>query len=313
MALVRRPPGLTADLALLLVAGFWGLTFPFGKIVLQSLPPFTYLAARFTVGAVLLVAARSAAGAPGPRRWAAAAAIGGVFFVGYALQTLGLRLTTASKAAFITGLSTALVPVISAVWLRRVPPAAVVLGIGAATVGLALLTLDGAATVQAGDVLVLGCALCFALHIVLVGRLARAIDPLAFATAQMAAVMTLSTLAAVPERPLLALGSAPAAVWALIAFMAVTGTAAALLIQTWAQRFTSPSHVGLMFTFEPVAAAAAAYALLGEVLVARQAAGALLILGGIVLAEVGAGVVRPLRPVPGDRLPAPALEEESRC
>jgi drug/metabolite transporter (DMT)-like permease len=301
MALVRRAPRLTADLALLVVAGFWGLTFPFGKIVLRSLPPFTYLAARFTIGAVLLLAARSAGGAElGPRRWAAAAAIGGVFFLGYALQTLGLRLTTASKAAFITGLSTALVPVISALWLRRVPPAAVLLGIAAATVGLGLLTLDGRATIQAGDLLVLGCALCFALHIVLVGRMARAIDPLAFAAAQIAAVMALSTLAAAPEHPLGALGAAPAPVWAMVVFMAATGTAAALLVQTWAQRFTSPSHVGLMFTFEPVAAAIAAYALLGEVLAARQAAGALLILGGIVLAELGAGAPRSLRAVAAD-------------
>jgi drug/metabolite transporter (DMT)-like permease len=286
MAQARPAPRLAADLALLVVAGFWGLTFPFGKVVLDALPPFTYLAARFTIGAVLLAAGYAATREPEPRRWSAAA-VGAVFFLGYAFQTLGLRLTTASKAAFITGLSVVLVPVIGAVWLRRTPPPAVWLGIAAATVGLGLLTLDGPAAVQTGDLLVLVGALCFALHIVFVGRLATSIAPPAFAAAQVVTVMTLSTLAALPERPLAALGAAPAGVWAMVAFMAATATVGALLVQTWAQRFTPPSHVGLMFTFEPVAAAVAAYALLGEVLAARQALGALLILGGIVLAEAG--------------------------
>jgi drug/metabolite transporter (DMT)-like permease len=68
--------------------------------------------------------------------------------------------------------------------------------------------------------------------------------------------------------------------------MALTGTVFALLVQTWAQRITTPSHTGLMFTFEPVAAALAAYLMLGETLSGRQGLGAGLILAGIVLAEL---------------------------
>ncbi|MDQ7859476.1 MAG: DMT family transporter [Armatimonadota bacterium] len=301
MAQARPVPRLAADLALLVVAGFWGLTFPFGKLVLGVLPPFTYLAARFTLGAVLLVVGHTTAAREShPRRWGAAGAVGAVFFLGYAFQTVGLRLTTASKAAFITGLSVVLVPVIAALWLRRAPPPAVWGGIAAATAGLGLLSLDGPAAVQAGDLLVLAGAVCFALHIVLVGRLAATIAPPAFAAAQIVAVMALSTLAALPERPLAALGAAPADVWAMVAFMAATATVGALLVQTWAQRFTPPAHVGLMFTFEPVAAAIAAYLLLGEVLAVRQTLGALLILGGIVLAEAPGSLPATTRPVPGD-------------
>ncbi|MDR7537824.1 MAG: DMT family transporter [Armatimonadota bacterium] len=283
----RGPHPLVADLALLAVAGFWGLTFPLGKIVLAVLGPFTYLAVRFTIGALLIVT-----GTPSDRltmawqRWAQALGVGTVFFLGYAFQTVGLRLTTASKTAFITGLSTVIVPVISAVWLRRPPRAGVLAGILLASGGLALLTLTEAVAVQTGDWLVLGCAVCFAFHIVLVGRLARAIEPLAFAAAQVVPVGLFSTLAAVPERPLLGLVSAGAAVWAMIVFMAATGTVFAMLVQTWAQRYTTPSHVGLVFTFEPVAAALAAYLILGEVPSARQAVGAALILAGILASEL---------------------------
>jgi drug/metabolite transporter (DMT)-like permease len=279
---------LLADLALLVVAGFWGLTFPLGKIVLSSLGPFTYLAARFMLGAALLVIAVPAFRlAMPPRRWAAALTVGVVFFLGYAFQTVGLRLTTASKTAFITGLTTAIVPVISAVWMRVPPRPGVLAGITAATVGLGLLTLNGAARVNLGDLLVLGCAFLFALHIVLVGRLARALEPVPFATAQLLPIALFSALAASwTERPLSGLAAAGGPVWAMIFFMAITATVFAMLVQIWAQRFTTPSHTGLMFVFEPVSAALAAYLILGEVPTPRQAAGAALILAGIVGAEL---------------------------
>jgi drug/metabolite transporter (DMT)-like permease len=221
-----------------------------------------------------------------PRRWGAALGVGTVFFLGYALQTVGLRMTTASNAAFITGLSTPLVPAIWGLWTRRMPGPSVLVGIGLATAGLALLTLTDPVGPNLGDLLVLGCAFMFALHIVLIGRLARAIDPVAFATAQVLPVGVFSTLAATAERPLASLAAAPAPVWGMMVFMALTGTVFALLVQTWAQRITTPSHTGLMFTFEPVAAALAAYLILGETLSGRQAVGAGLILAGIVLAEV---------------------------
>jgi drug/metabolite transporter (DMT)-like permease len=99
--------------------------------------------------------------------------------------------------------------------------------------------------------------------------------------------MALSTLAAASERSLPALVAAPPVIWGAIVFMALTGTVAALVVQNWAQRFTSPSHAGLMFTFEPVAAAAAAYLLLGELFTGRQAVGAFSILVGILMAETG--------------------------
>jgi drug/metabolite transporter (DMT)-like permease len=214
------------------------------------------------------------------------AGVGLVLFLGYALQTSGLPLTTAAKSGFITGLSIVLVPVISAVWDRRLPRAPVLIGIAAATAGLGLLTLTKSLAITLGDVLTLGCAFCFALHIVLVGRYAGTVDAATFATAQLVPVAAFSGIAALAERPASALAAAPPGVWGLIVFMAATATVGAFLVQIWAQRSTSPSHTGLMFTFEPVAAAIAAFVILGEVLAVRQTMGAALILAGIVVAEL---------------------------
>lgn len=288
-----RPPvsrRLLADLALLAVAAFWGLTFPLGKVVLASLPPFAYLAVRFAIASVLL-----AAGSFGrlrrfrPGHWLVGASVGAVLFAAYALQTFGLRLTTASNAGFITGLSVAMVPIISAAWLGRAPRPGVIAGVVAATVGLGLLTLEGSAAMSRGDLLVLGCAVAVAFHIVLVGRYARELDQVGFATAQILTVMALSAIAALFERPLPALAAAEPRLFWIIAFLALTGTVFAFVTQTWAQKFTSPSHTGLMFTLEPVAAAVAAFLILGEVLGGWQAFGAALILVGIVVSEVNQG------------------------
>jgi drug/metabolite transporter (DMT)-like permease len=278
---------LAADFALLAVAAAWGLTFPFAKTVLRAMPVFTYLAVRFSMAAVILMLiAPYRKGETARRTWSQGVGIGSILFLGFAVQALGIRSTTASKAGFITGLSVALVPVISALWLRRSPKPGVLIGVFAATLGLALLTLGEDLRPNAGDLLVLGCAVCFALHIVLVGRLAPSMDAVLFATAQVVPVAVLSTLAAFSEGSLQALLTAPPAIWGMIVFMTVTGTVGALLVQNWAQRFTSATHTGLMFTFEPVAAAIAAFFLLGEVLSEPQAVGASCILGGIVTAEL---------------------------
>jgi drug/metabolite transporter (DMT)-like permease len=286
VGVLRHPQRVVADAALLAVAAAWGLTFPLGKIVLEALPPFTYLTFRFALAAIaLLLVSPKQTPYSGPL-WAQALAVGGVFFLGYAFQVLGLRMTTASQAGFITGTSVVMVPVISGLWLRRAPQPLVLIGIAAAAIGLGLLALEGTPAVRIGDLLVFGCAVSFAMHIVLVGRLAPSLDHRVFALAQALPVALLGAIAALTEHPGRAIASAGPGIWGAIAFMALTASAGALLVQSWAQRFTTPSHTGLMFTFEPVAAALLAHWVLGEGLTLRQAAGAGLILAGIVMAEI---------------------------
>ncbi|MDR5682783.1 MAG: DMT family transporter [Armatimonadota bacterium] len=276
---------LVADASLLLVAAVWGATFPLAKAILQHVPPFAYLGARFALAAALLLpfaaGALRRAGAPAWRRglWSGAA-LGG----GYALQTLGLRLTTATTAAFITGLSVVLVPVLGTMWGRRPGPREWT-GVALAAAGLAMLTLDGASWPGVGELLVLGCAACFALHILLLDRASARTPPLALGAMQMLAAAAVCGLL-VPTEPLPS--AVPVEIWGAVAGMAVVASAGAFSIQAWAQRFTPPTHVGLVFASEPVAAALFARWWLREVLDGVQWIGAALILVGIVVAEMRA-------------------------
>jgi drug/metabolite transporter (DMT)-like permease len=276
---------IAADLALIGLAVMWGATFPLGKFILDYLAPFGYLSLRFSLATLLLLpfAVRRGGGLPW-RTWRWALLVGAALFGGYAFQTTGLRIASATLSAFITALSVVLVPVFGAFWGRK-PTTFEWLGVGCATAGLGLLTLQGATRPGLGELLLLGCAVCFAWHILFLDRVSGEAHPLVLGWAQ-AVMVALLAGALVPTEPR-PVAVPPVVGWS-VAGMGVVASAAAFSIMAWAQRYTHPTHAGLCLAVEPVAAALFARWFTGELLTGRQWAGAGLILLGIVLAEVRA-------------------------
>lgn len=276
---------IAAALSLAGVAVVWGATFPLGKLVLRHLGPFQYLALRFGLAALLMAPLawrdRGRLGATGLR---AGLLAGVVLFAGYALQTVGLRLTTASHAGLITGLNVVMIPLMLLAWRRRAPGAALGAAVLLAVAGLWLLLWQGGG-LGAGDALILGCAAALALQAILVGRVAPVVPAAAFACVQVAAVAVLAALWAIAGEP--APGAVPLSAGAAIAFMAVAATLGAYVAQAWAQRVVSPTRTGLLFAIEPVAAVGFGVAWLGEPLGARQAVGGVLILLSVMIGELG--------------------------
>lgn len=274
-----------ADACLMAVAVVWGATFPLTKTVLRVLPPFQYLGLRFALATVLMLPLSWR----DLRRQTSPAIVRGiltgvVLFGAYALQTLGLAQTTASKAGLITGLNVVIVPLLILAVRRRMPEPMTLAGVAAAAVGLWLLSWQGE-SISPGDGLVLGCAWMIAVHLILVGRFAAALPPATFTTLQIGTVAVLGGtvgLVAEPRGGPLPLGALEA-----IVFMAVGATLVAYLAQSWAQRIVSPTRAGLLFTLEPVAAVAFGILWLGETLRPRQALGAAAILAGVTMAEFG--------------------------
>lgn len=261
---------------------------------LATSDPHTFLSLRFGLAAAALLllfgrrVARLRAG-----EHLRAGLVGVFLFLGFALQTAGLEHTTASRAGFITGLSVVLVPLFLALAHRRLPPAWTGAGVTLATLGLGLLSLEGGSGSPWGDLLVLGGAVAFALHILAVGRYARRMDPLALAAVQVAVVALLSLT-------LLSLGAgrqAPGAeVWAAAGFTGLVATALVLVIQNVAQARTSATHTAIIFTLEPVFAALFARWLAAEPLTARTLVGGGLIVLGMLAAELGSALRRPFLP-----------------
>lgn len=247
---------------LVLVTLIWGTTFVVVKETLDVLPVPLLLALRFTLAGLffLFVPFRREALRP-------AFILGLLSFAGFATQTLGLSVTTASKAAFITGLSVILTPMVAAVWLGLRAPARAWAAAAVALAGLGLMTLangSGAATagVNVGDLYVLGTALAYAVFIVYLGRVANEAPAVSLAALQHVPMALLAWLWAAPHVPMLP--EIPLATWAAVAYLAAVATALVAVLQTYAQRVVPAHLAALIFVLEPVFAAAFAYLLLGE-------------------------------------------------
>ena len=279
---------IVADLSLLLVTFIWGSTFVMVKRVVAGFPVYTFLSMRFLLATIALSVLYFRRLRHMTWRQIGAGCLIGIFLVsGYAFQTTGLRYTTSAKAGFITGLSVVIVPILSSTLLRRRPTKQAVAGIMLSTVGLALLSLDADLRIGKGDLLVLCCALSFALHIVSVSAFAPNSDPMALTIAQVMTVAVISVIVAsvLGEINLLTASPSPGT-WYAAAFTGVLATALAFGIQNSSQRFTSPTHTALIFAAEPVFAGLFGVLLAGEQLSPKALVGCALILCGMIAGEI---------------------------
>lgn len=273
----------------------WGGTFVTVKGALSDSSVFMFLALRFTLAAIVLAMLTAKEWRTIDRRLVRGCLLlGFLMFTGFAFQTAGLTLTTASKSAFITGILVVLVPLFLAAFGQRRISIWIWGGVIAAVAGLYFLTVpaSGFSDLNLGDVLTLFCAALYAAHIITISHYAPLYSSRLLVFLQVAVTAVLS-VAAVPLWS--ATGwEAPRVAWTPGLITAVVGTAVVatvgtLLGQVWAQKYAPPSHVALILTLEPVSAAVISYFVEGERLGPRAILGAALILAGILLAELKGG------------------------
>ena len=257
----------------------FGSTFPVTKEALGDTGPYALVAIRFLVGGLVLVpfARRRPRSAAEPRAvaWCSLA-----LFAGYVLLTVGLQETSSTAAAFICYLLVVIVPVLSAVLRRRLPSAPVALGVALATAGLFLLAGDGL-RLGTGELLVLGCAFAFAVHILLLDRFAADVDVVRLAAFQLVAV---GIAAVVPAAIAGELSGLSAGSILACLFLAAAGVGG-LLLQIAGQRSVGPTRTSLLLMLEPVLAAVGGYAI-GERIAPLGFVGAACILIGIAVSEL---------------------------
>ncbi len=283
---------LQADIALAVCALIWGATFVVVKDALAFASVFSFNAIRFLLAAIVMGIVYARALRKLDSATLFAGALIGVFtFGGYAFQTLGLKYTTPSKAAFITGAGVVMVPVLLAILWRRKVNRWVWMGAVVALFGLYFLTVphSGFSALNTGDLLVLGCAVMFAFQIIFVARYSphHSVAALSFLQVAMTAVLTalcLPVLAATRWEPPFVRWS-PELIGAIL-ITAVGATALCFSLQVWGQQYTSPTHAAILFSLEPVFAALTSLIVAHERLGARVLSGAILIFIGILLAEL---------------------------
>lgn len=268
--------------ALLLVASLlWGMSFAAQSAGMEYIGPFTFIGIRSLLGGVGLFVAVffvELLGGKKPydkrRTIKAGVILGLVLTVGSNLQQLGLVETTAGKAGFITSLYIVFVPLFGLVVGKRAHPMVWLCAL-IALAGLYFLSMGDGASLNCGDMLVLGCAVVYAVHILLIDRFARDVDVMRMSGIQFLVTGVLSLIPALLfEEPTL---GAISNAWLTLVYVGLISGSVCYTIQMFAQRSLEPTVASLLLSPESVFAALGGWILLGETLTAREQFGCALV------------------------------------
>ncbi|MFL0269057.1 DMT family transporter [Candidatus Clostridium radicumherbarum] len=273
-----------ADILLILITFFWGSSCLMTKIGLDEIQGFNLIALRFIIAFLLSASVFW-------KRFMTinvktvkyAAILAGILSAVFVFMTFGVKYTTASNAGFLTCLAGVFIPLILFILLKQTPKINVVISICLAFLGICLLSLNQQLQFNKGDLLCILCSLAFAVHIIATGILTRGVDSVSLGVLQLGFVGVYSMIFSfIFENPKL---PSTNQFWFTVLALSIFCTAIAFIVQTVAQKDTTSTHTGLIFSLEPVFAAILAFIFAGEILSIRGYLGAVILIISILLVE----------------------------
>lgn len=271
---------------LLITAIVWGFCFVVQRSCLDYVGAFTYGAARFLLGGLALIPLALARPCEKQKRRKSLLAglpCGLALFAGTSLQQFGLKTVSAGKAGFLSAMYIVLVPVLG-LFIGQKVKARVWISAALGAVGLYLLCTGGVdGSVSAGDLLVLGCSLMFAVQIQLINHFSDT-DSIVLSISQYLTVAVLSAVVMLfAETP----------TWTgvvdclpLILYGGLVSIAIGYTLQTVAQKYTPPAVASVMMCLESVFATLSGWLVLGEMFSVREGIGAVVMLLAALLAQL---------------------------
>lgn len=282
---------LQAEMCLLLVTFFWGITYILMDLCTEDIDAFTLNALRFLIGGGLaFLLAYKRVIKHFNLKTLKYGIIVGLFLVGtYVSVTFGVQFTTVSNSGFLCTMTVVFTPIVSILY-HKVPDKKTLIAAGICIIGIALLTLKDDFSINTdtllGDVLCVACAFFYAFVLVYTdkGLQFEEVEAYTFGVVQLLTVGIVNVPCAFifyePHLP------STGKVWAATLFLAVLCTGLAYIIQPIAQQYTSASRVSLIFALEPVFNAVAAFVVLHEVLTVKSYIGAIIMMSAIVFMEL---------------------------
>ena len=277
---------------LLLTSLIWGTAFVAQSVGMDFLEPFTFNGVRSFIGGVTLLPCiwllEKMNGKPevdGTRKdlIQGGIACGLLLFAASSLQQMGIQYTTAGKAGFITALYIVIVPLLGLLFKKRVSSLvwiAVVVAVG----GMYLLCITEGFSIGKGDLLVMACAFCFSVHILIIDYFSPKVDGVKMSCIQF---LVCGLLCAVPmfliERPSL---SQIWSAWVPLLYAGVLSCGVGYTLQIVGQRHIDPTIASLILSLESVISVLAGWALLGQKLTLRELIGCILVFCAIILAQL---------------------------
>ncbi|TXL65724.1 DMT family transporter [Cerasibacillus terrae] len=276
---------LKADLMMVVVTMLWGSSYLFMKMGINTIQGFNLVGLRFGIAFIF-------AGAIFYKRLIKTdfktlkygALLGFFLFSTLSTVTIGMNYTSVSNAGFIFSLAVVFVPLLLAIFFKRKPEPKVIFGITLAVIGIALLTLNGEVKLNNGDFLITLGALFYALYIIVTDRITKHVDSINLGVVQLGFAglfgFVFSFIFEEPKLP------NTTEAWIAVLALGIFCSAIGFIGQTIAQKYTTPTRTGLIFSLEPVFAALFAFVFIGEILTTKGYFGAALILFGVISTKI---------------------------
>lgn len=286
--------------ALLLMTIIWGGTFVIVKESLNDVSPLLFVGVRFGIAALIVltyfllkkIKIQFASIKPG-------VFLGILLFLGFFLQTNGLKITTATKSGFITGSLIVMIPLFQTIFEKRLPTKGAQIGTVLVFIGLLFLSSSGSSlnefltdlgtNFNIGDWLTLACAMFFALHVVFIDIISPKYKFLDLLLLQLVTVSLLSFIfsgifqfTGIEKMKFdITFDSIRG-----ILYTSLLATLVNFALQTKYQKIVSPTMAGIIYSFEPIFAALFAFFILSEKITNFGLIGSALIFCGLIAAEV---------------------------
>ena len=289
---------LKGSLTLLLATAIWGSTFIFQRLASAGIGPFTFQASRCLLGALVLLPViwlfdkKKQDGKTYITRWADKKLwLGGLLcglplFLACNLQQIGLADTDAGKSAFLTAMYIVIVPIIG-IFLKKKVTIAIPISVGLAVVGLYFLSCAGVTAISVSDLLLVGCAVMFAVQITFVDIYAGKVDPLRLNVAQVLVCTILSAISAVCFQEEIT-WQAISGNWIPIAYAGILSMGAAYGMQVIGQRDVEPATASLIMSMEAVFAVLCGVVFLQETMTKWEILGCVFLFVAVILPQIPA-------------------------
>ncbi|MFC4624856.1 DMT family transporter [Daeguia caeni] len=256
-----------ANLLLLLAGIIWGMGFVAQSTAMDSIGPFFFIGVRSVIASLFilpfaLVEGRRAKTRIRPGEYLSFIYVGLAFFIGLALQQIGLITTSVTNAGFLTGLYVVFVPVLGVLFFAQWPHPVVWPSAIACFVGIFLLSGGALTALQTGDYLIILGAAFWALQVILIGFANRSGRPIAISCVQFAVAAAAGLVLAVATEELN--WNALMLTWKEILFTGVFSSGIAFTLQTIGQRYTTSAQAAIFLSSEALFAALFGAIFLGE-------------------------------------------------
>lgn len=283
---------LKGSLILILCAFIWGMAFSAQSAASGYMGPFSFVFMRCIITSAVLfciyplfrkLGGKKKTVVPKKRLLVLGSVLGVIFFAAGTLQQAGLSYTTAAKSGFITALYIVMIPIIG-LFTGKLIGKLVWIGVFTALVGLILLCLKDDLSINIGDLITLGCAFVFSLHIIVVDKYCGELDSILLNAIQFG-VAALISLPVMLIWESITWESIQACIVSIL-YASVCSGAIGYTLQFVGQKYTEPTLASLLMCLESVFAALGGWVLLGQGLTARELFGCILMLSASVIAQL---------------------------